>query len=57
MPKISVQVSKKESNGNYGSDEVSLSMEGDVNDIESGFRQYFNYLKPKVKLLLRELQS
>lgn len=57
MPKIMVQISKKESNGNYGSDEVSLAMEMDVEDTEAGYRQMFNYLKPKLKLLLRELQS
>ena len=53
MAKIAVRYSRKKSDGNYGSTEVSMSIEHDSNDIDGGLTQTYNYLRKKVEGFLQ----
>ena len=54
MPRISIRYSIKKSDGNYGSKEISMSLEHDVDNIDKGFDQFFRYLKQKVEAKLNQ---
>jgi len=53
MPTIGCSYSRKVSDGNYGSEEVSMWIEQDVIDVDGGLTQLLNYLKTKVETTLR----
>ena len=44
-----VRYSRKMTDGNYGSTEVSMSIEQDASELDHGLTQLYNYLKKKVE--------
>ena len=56
IPRVSARYSRKVSDGNYGSYEVSMSVEMDVNDADSGLDQLHNFLKKKVTDKINEVK-
>ena len=54
-PRISVRYTIKKSDGNYGSREISMSIEQDVaGDLDRGFNQLYKFLKLKVEAKLNQ---
>lgn len=56
IPRISARYSRKVSDGNYGSYEVSMSIEMDVNDFSGGLDQLHDFLRKKVTDKIKEVK-
>lgn len=56
IPRVSARYSRKVSDGNYGSYEVSMSVEMDVNDADGGLNQLHDFLRKKVENKIKEVK-
>ena len=56
IPRISTRYSRKVSDGNYGSYEVSMSIEMDANDTDGGLDQLHSFLRKKVENKIKEVK-
>lgn len=57
MTTIGIRIAKKVSNGNYGSDEVGIWIEEEVQgNIAEALTSYYRLLKPQLQNLLTDLR-